>query len=598
MICPKCKKELADDAIMCSNCGWEKGEDLEPEEKVEVKEEPKEEPKEENPQEDNPKKDTKEEKSIEAKEEKEAPKEEKKKDKSFREFFKSKNFKFCLICLVGILLLLVLIIILVNCRKKKEVVPDSGLVFTVGETVYYTDMKSKPVELNVKSNGSNYVLTEDQKYVLYESGGNLYRSSVKSSSKEYVKVAADVDDYHLSKNGNIVTYIKDNNLYQYNITKDSRTDAIAKNVTSFRTSDDGSKLLYRRTLDSGDKELVYRKSASSDEVILNSNVGSYYVNEDFTKVIYVTPDSKLYYQKLGSSAVLLTEKYNNLYRSNKDFNYFFFTETVDGNTKLQLCKNGKVSEVANIKNIISYLDDECYYTVKDGDNTKLFFFNGKSSTELSLFTSSTLRSSEKMVLVYSITEGENTTYKLAKGKTVYDIKTNGKASNFAFTKDLDTLYFLDNYNTDTYIGTLVKASVGSGVKNPKEYASNVSGYMIDEDDDILYESDDNLYWNKKLVETEVNTTLQNIYGKANGKYFYQKDGDLFVSTGGRGKRIVSDVYFVRITEDGKVLIQTNYNQTSNTVTISYYTSKLVKIMDSVDANIKFVYNDKGDSRYH
>lgn len=590
MICPKCKKELADDAIMCSNCGWEKGEDLEPEEVTQENEEPKEEIKEE----------TKTEEPVVKEQPKEQESEQpKKKDKSFREFFKTKNFKLCLICLVGILLLLVLIIVLVNCRKKKEVVPDSGLVFTVGETVYYTDMKSKPVELNVKSNGSNYVLTEDQKYVLYESGGNLYRSSVKSSSKEYVKVAADVDDYHLSKNGNIVTYIKDNNLYQYNISKDSRTDALGKNITSFKASDDGSKLLYRRTMDSGDRQLVYRKSISSDEVILNGNISSYFVNVDFTKVIYSTPDNKLYYQKLGSDAVLLSEGYNSLYRSNEDFDYFFFSETVDGVYKLKLCKGGKVTEVSNLNTIVSYLDDECYFTVKDGDNTKLYFFNGKSATELSNYKSTALKTNEKMVLIYSVLEGENIVFKLAKEKNVYDIKASKDAFGFSFDSDYSNLYFIDDVNTEKTpsSGTLYKASVGSGVKNPKAYAENVGGFAIDDDDDILYESDDCLYWNKKLVETEINTTIENMFGKADGKYFYQKDGDLFVSSGGRGKRIVSDVYNCSITPDGKVIIQTNYNATNNTVSLSYYTSKVVKLMDGV-TTMRTVYNDKGDSRYH
>ena len=43
----------------------------------------------------------------------------------------------------------------------------------------------------------------------------------------------------------------------------------------------------------------------------------------------------------------------------------------------------------------------------------------------------------------------------------------------------------------------MKASFGSGVKNPKEYEGNVTSLRLGTDDEVMYVRDESLYINKK-----------------------------------------------------------------------------------------------------
>ena len=501
----------------------------------------------------------------------------------------------------ALLLLIILIIVLVNCGSKKELVPDTGFVYVTGGKAYYSTLESKSKEISLKdNNANNFVLSEDQKYIFYEVNNNLYRSSTKSASSDYVKVAADVDYYHISKNANIITYIKDDNLYQYNISKDSRTDAIAKDVDSFLTDDTGTKLIYEKVNNDDTSTLCYRKSASSDEIVLTEKVARYYATDDLTKVVYRTDDGRLYYQKIGRDAVKLTEKYSSIsFNGDIDgtFNYFLFEETNNDNKKvLNLYKSGKTIEIATDANVILTVQDKIYYTKQVDSKTVLYYFNGSKSVELEAsYDGTTRRAVGAMILIFKTGTGDDVKFKLAKGKDVYEINASSKAKTFSFSPDNKTLYFIDNFSNETSKGELKKASVGSGVKSPKLVVEGISNYQVDNEGDLLYLKDGDIYWNNKLMETEIGFGA--LDGKTDGKYFYEKDGDLYVSKGGRGKRIVSDVNACAIAPDGKVIVITNLNNTNGHCTLSYYTTKLIKIADDVE-RYQGVANDKGGDRYH
>ena len=503
--------------------------------------------------------------------------------------------------LLMVMVLALLLVTSVGCKKAE--VSKTGAVLIIDDKAYFTSLNGKAKEVSIKDNkASSFTLTDDGKYMFYLCDGNLYRSKTKGADANFDKVAANIDDYHISANGNIVTYTNnDDSLYQYNVSKDSRTDALAKNVSDFTTTEKGSKLLYTVTNKENLTEtLYYRKSASSDEVLIAEKVYSYSCNEDMTQIMYRTDDKQLYLTKPGKKAELISEKVVSvsLEQAGKYDCFFFTTENAEGVRSLKLYKNGKVNDVEVGAGILNQKNGTCYFTRTIDGKTSLYYFNGKSITEISKYDSRVSNSgidSKKLWILFRMNEGEKTIYKLAQGDKVYDIDTKGTATSFRVTSDEKTLYFLNDYDSEKKTGTIMKASFGSGVKNPKEYEGNVTSLRLGTDDEVMYVSDESLYINKKLIEKEI--TLGDIIGKAKGKYYYVKEGDLYVAKGGRGKRIATDIADAVITPDEKVVVMTNLDSKNNTYTISYCSNKLVKIADNV-SSMKYVRSDTSGDRYH
>lgn len=503
--------------------------------------------------------------------------------------------------LLMIVVLALLLVTSVGCKKAE--VSKTGAVLIIDDKAYFTSLDGKAKEISIKDNSaSSFTLTDDGKYMFYISDNNLYRSKTKGANANFDKVAANIDDYHISANGNIVTFTNDDgNLYQYNVSKDSRTDALAKNVSDFTTTEKGNKLLYTvANKENFTEALYYRKSVSSDEVLIADKVYSYSCNEDMTQVMYRTDDKKLYLGKPGKEAKLISEKVVSvsLEQAGK-YDYFFFSvENAEGVRTLKLYKNGKIVDVEVGATILNQKKDTCYFTRNIDGKTSLYYFNGKSITEISKYDSRILSSnvdSKNLWIIFRMSEGEKNIYKLAQGDKVYDIDTKGTATSFRVTSDGKTLYFLNDYDSEKKVGTVMKANLGSGVKKPKEYVSNVTSLRLGTDDEVLYVSDESFYINKKLIEKEI--TLGDLIGKAKGKYYYVKEGDLYVAKNGRGKRIATDIVNAIITPDEKVVVITNLDTKNNTYTINYCTSKLVKIADNV-SNMKYVTSDVSGDRYH
>lgn len=195
--------------------------------------------------------------------------------------------------------------------------------------LYYTDLKKAGKSVQITSNllgnsgfgdseaaqiGSamayyTYV-SQDGKYIFFpdhisygDNGINLYMLELGSSKAEPVKIDSDVQQFAVNADATIVTYIRgddDEDLYQYNIAEDSK-DKIGSDVTDYRVSDDGSKIVYVN-----DEGSIYRKNAGSDREKIVSNASIQHIGADL-QVVYYLQDGDLYKAVEGSSPAKLAE---------------------------------------------------------------------------------------------------------------------------------------------------------------------------------------------------------------------------------------------------------------------------------------------------
>ncbi len=139
-------------------------------------------------------------------------------------------------------------------------------------------------------------MSKDGKYVFFpdkignnDDGFNLYYKEVAEPEKEAVKIDSDIRSYAVNDSTTLVTYTKGNerNLYQYKIGENSK-DKIASGVYNFYVSDDGKKICY---LNSDNN--IYLKYADKDKEKIASDVSSSLlrITEGFSAVYYLKDDS-------------------------------------------------------------------------------------------------------------------------------------------------------------------------------------------------------------------------------------------------------------------------------------------------------------------
>lgn len=220
---------------------------------------------------------------------------------------------------IGIVVVAIIAIIIVLISEKTKNNIDYAFYFKDNEILYTDFIESHQLTTRFNNEISNdempYVISssevvpyvsENGKYVFYpdkvdtsDQGKNLYFKEIAKLDSEAVKVDSGVVCYTVNAAATVVTYMKYDGdphsatLYQYKIDDDSK-EKIASEVNYFKVSDDGKTIIYMNTENS-----LYFKKSDQDKEKMSSDISSLkYINEEFNTVYYIKEDS-LYKQVIG-----------------------------------------------------------------------------------------------------------------------------------------------------------------------------------------------------------------------------------------------------------------------------------------------------------
>lgn len=176
-------------------------------------------------------------------------------------------------------------------------VKDGDLYFSnlkVGKEVEIVDLSSDSNEAYYVGNSA--ALTKDGSRLFYpefESDGNtLYYRDLKK--KDSVKVDTNITRYAINEKGTAIVYIKEGNLYKSNL-KDK--EKIASEIGTFYISEDFKKIIYTKTSD-GKTDLYFKNgNKDAEKMVSEASIVSY----DHEKLawIFYSKEGSLYFQKPG-----------------------------------------------------------------------------------------------------------------------------------------------------------------------------------------------------------------------------------------------------------------------------------------------------------
>ena len=147
-------------------------------------------------------------------------------------------------------------------------------------------------------------MSEDGKRIFFpDRGGDaIYYRETGDPEGEAVRVDTDMSDYAINASGTLVTYLKDSDLYQSDLTDKER---IASDVEAFWVTNDGKTVTYFNTDDG-----YYRWTSGSESEKLVSNITNIeYVSDDLSQVkitsdvenvVRILDSGELYYTKSAS----------------------------------------------------------------------------------------------------------------------------------------------------------------------------------------------------------------------------------------------------------------------------------------------------------
>ena len=470
IICSKCNKELQDDAQFCDNCGTAVA-------KTEVN--------------------TELAAAVKTEESTETPVSVKTKVNAGTDSpAKKKSFLVPALIGAGALVLLVLLGVffvgnLGGTSSKKKVVPRG--LYIKDKELHVSDFSKKGVtELT-----SNFVNSEDgfdvMDYVGYDmssavhfskngnilfypekingSGYTLYCKDISKPKKEPIKIDSGVSTgykFYVSDDNNIVTYVKNDSIYQYNMNKKDKVkiDSGLRNPGSFYVEDNGKKIFYVK-----ENGTLYFKKAGKDKEKIDSNIDRVitadYKNNKVVGVIYLK-DDKLYKKEEGKEKEKIASDVTDIISEFKGGEFYYTKEEKGGSGVLMDYVEDDMKEqdadiedpgdepkypslldygsVAAYQKAVDeyneaydeYLKAEDKYEAKrDRDTLRqelkeeeisnsgktLYYYDGKKENKVSdNFGTLESRTYKKPILVFSVSESkEREKVKLSKIESIYDV---------------------------------------------------------------------------------------------------------------------------------------------------------------------------------
>ena len=370
------------------------------------------------------------------------------------------------------------------------------------------------------------VMSRDGKTLFFpdklDSGYTLYWRNT-SGKKEATKIDSDITRYAVNDSASLVTYLKNGNLYQYNVSRDDKGNKLAGDVTIFYVSDDGKRIIFR-----DEDDTLYQIDSGKDKESLDKDVsGIQRVSDDCKTVIY-TKDGTLYLKQSGKDKVKIS------------------------------------SDVR--ETIRAYPTGEVYYTEEDDGEVTLYYFNGKDSVEIEEeYEGSSGSSSETPMLVYRADDE----YWLAVGDKTSALDAE-EPSGFTFSTDGKSVWYVDE--PDDGEGELYQVTVSGGTVKKTDkvdddvYASEIgyasSGHLVYFKD--VSNGEGELYVDGKKVDDDVYLGFRR--WSESGALLYYVDyssskgyGTLKQYSGGKSVKVEDDVVQPTYAPNGSVLYLADYN---------------------------------------
>lgn len=507
-------------------------------------------------------------------------------------------------------------------------VPD-GVLYLKDSELYYSDYSKKaPWEItdDLANDASNYALrsyaeeiantihvTEDGKTMFYldklgGESGTLYFRSLTNMKSDATKIAADVYEYTVSKNGKLVIYQKGDTLYQYNMKDETK---IGKDVSYYYASEDCKIVYYKNT----DGTWYSVKNGDSEKI--GSDLSMQRISEDYS-TFYYTSDGKVYKKVIGKEKEKLASGVDSVYYITDD-GTFYFTKTTDINMSDFFVTDG--GEYDYVMEYIEGWGSLDFY--------ELYYYNGKTDVKLSdccdlvgggsyednnirAYTSynaeargsiTTTKLYENYMSNYSylydaatamITETleEDSSFCVAVNGTVTTLDLEDVTS-LRVTEDGKTLAFLcdvEDYECDLYKATVSKnkvktpVSVDDGVYT---YDCGFAGDWLVYYKDVKNDEGD-LYVNGNLVDSDVLADEWNYLAESK-QLFYVTDyndsksyGVLKSWNGKSAVEVYDEAFSIIPLENGDVLVAYDYSSSKYTCSLAVWNGKkLTEIAEDV-----------------
>ena len=539
--------------------------------------------------------------TVENVEKAEAPKKEKKIDKKIFIIIGA-----AVAAILALVIVIILVLILIGTGKKNNVlyVKDDEIYYTnlsqrqpwqVTENLLNTDYIDSSDLVQYASYNSAYgfiQMSKDGKTVFYmdeienDDSFNLYYRKVNKSRKNPVKISSDVTSYVLNEKTDIVTYEKEDKLYQYDM---KESEKIANDVTAWYVSEDGKTIVYIN-----DDGKAYFKKAGKDKEKIDSDIDYIeHISDDF-KTVYYLKEDKLYMKKMGKDKVKIASDVFAVEAVYDNGDVYFLKDDSKEVTLMDYVKDDmkeaddklEEPEYPNIRDFSTYEEYwdaqdaywDAYYEYDDKeerdelreelesekmtiDSYELYYYNGKEAKSVAKNVNNydVDAASERPVIVYSVVEpGDVSKVKLSEIDYIWEVedmiedamqsddaqwsvavKANAskvdvkEADYFELSKDGNTVYFMAKIDSEDSHGNLYKASISSSkMKKVEKYDSDVYyrtvGFV---GEDFAYfkdvDDDDNvgvLVVNKKKVDDDV-YLYRMTYDKNKGDLYYMVDWD-------------------------------------------------------------------------
>lgn len=592
-ICANCGATIKDGDSFCGNCGTKADETLREEikeelvvEKVEIKEFVAD------------KKETEIEEKAEVKEKKRA----KKKD------------------LTGIIIVVLLALVGLILLTGKKANADY-IVYIKDDELQYVDASDADSITEITSDlsddlaGDDFVyaagyfqdyvkMSKDGRYLFYpdkvifgEYGAinnvTLYCREIGKEGQEEIKIDSNVNQYVINDEGTLVTYVKDNKLYQHNFKEKNRV-ASDVSYTEYQVSPDGSKLIYlSRGTEDGNGTLYYKNNGKDVEKI-SSNVSQLiYINEACSFAVYMKDDS-LYVKKDGKDAekissdvldVIAVYETGEMYYEKYNENTVLLKDFIVNDYKGSNSDMESIEELLELEVPLGELDFSvlCYYdgedsivlseTVMDGgicaeENVQV----GYMALELEKGSFPSIHLSEAQDIQYNIAYWimeslfEHCSAYVCCGDVITEIPNPEELDDLVWGKKSEELYLLDVEQTLYHVNI-----EDAEIVNNKKIDADVYGYRISvEGDNIIYfkEKDGDigeLCINGKMIDDDVNMYEYRYDEKTNCLYYFA-DWDVESSLGtlkcydGKNKTVIKDdVSFYALSSEGKVVFLYDYD---------------------------------------
>lgn len=501
-------------------------------------------------------------------------------------------------------------------------IPEGVLYLKEGELYYSDYSKNAPWEItgDLRDDASNYSLwyydskfartihvTEDGKTMFYmdklddDGIGTLYFRSLTNMSGESTKIAGGVSKYTVSRNGNAVLYLKNNTLYLYDMKEETK---LGKDVSSYVASDD-FKTVYYQNSEGGFYSV---RGGESEKIGTDIEVKHY--SSDYSTIYYLSGD-KLYKKAIGKEKEKLLSNIKNIY-SVSDKGCFYFTRAQEIDLEDFFTADGSDYD-STIDSYIKGQTLSCY---------ELGYYDGKNDTILADYcglldgtscddtllrvyarydvdSADTATVTELMDYYYNVSTSYTVTeaaQEMAKDLLMQSAETcvavNGvenvlELSEVDFVQisnDCKTMYFLCEVKDNE--GDLYKATLsGTSVKKPEVVNDGVYHYygLYFEDDWFVYfkdvkDDEGDLYIDGVLVDSDV--ALNKGTTKSSGWLLYYTDYDkekeygvLKAWDGKNSLEIYDEAHGYRPMEDGSVILYYDLSSDGETASLAHWNGK-------------------------